>query len=277
MLVTNLTAQDYWFGPLHLPASGTLTVDDTSATSLYLTDDSVADSINALAAANKITVSDEAQPFPRPTGTPDVLHGDGAPEGMVYGGSGSIYLRRDNGTVYTKTTGVHFNTGWSELASISSGGGGPSGSIAAFAGSTAPNGWLLCDGTAISRTTYADLFTAIGTQYGGGDGSTTFNLPDLRGRVPVGKGSNSAVSALGDDEGVAESNRRGTKHRHTPHSHDANITATDPGSSGKFKAGDDSGTTTGPAVTNSHDGGSGVSSDPLDGGAFLVINYIIKA
>jgi hypothetical protein len=61
------------------------------------------------------------------------------------------------------------------------------GMVAAYAGSSAPSGWLLCDGTAVSRTTYSALFAAIGTSYGAGDGSTTFNLPDLRGRVPVGK------------------------------------------------------------------------------------------
>ena len=61
----------------------------------------------------------------------------------------------------------------------------PSGMLAPFAGSTAPVGWLLSDGSAVSRTTYSGLFTAIGTAYGTGDGSTTFNLPDLRGRVPA--------------------------------------------------------------------------------------------
>lgn len=62
----------------------------------------------------------------------------------------------------------------------------PSGSMTAYAGSTAPSGWLLCDGSAISRTTYAALFAVIGTSFGSGDGSSTFNVPDLRGRVPVG-------------------------------------------------------------------------------------------
>lgn len=66
-------------------------------------------------------------------------------------------------------------------------GGVPSGALMSFAGSTTPAGWLLCDGSAVSRTTYASLFTAVGTTYGVGDGSSTFNLPDLRGRVPVGK------------------------------------------------------------------------------------------
>lgn len=63
----------------------------------------------------------------------------------------------------------------------------PTGVINQFAGETAPNGYLLCQGQAISRTTYANLFNVISTKYGAGDGSTTFNLPDLRGRVPVGK------------------------------------------------------------------------------------------
>lgn len=63
----------------------------------------------------------------------------------------------------------------------------PTGTVSAFAGSTPPTGWLKCDGSAISRTTYAKLFAAIGGLYGTGDGSTTFNLPNLQGgRTPVG-------------------------------------------------------------------------------------------
>jgi hypothetical protein len=58
----------------------------------------------------------------------------------------------------------------------------PPGTIVAFGGATAPDGWLLCDGSAISRTDYADLFGAIQTAFGAGDGSATFNLPDFRGR-----------------------------------------------------------------------------------------------
>lgn len=57
----------------------------------------------------------------------------------------------------------------------------PAGSVLSFARSTAPSGFLKCDGSAISRTVYADLYSAIGTVFGVGDGSTTFNLPDLRG------------------------------------------------------------------------------------------------
>ena len=58
----------------------------------------------------------------------------------------------------------------------------PEGTIIAYGGTTAPAGWLLCDGSAISRSTYEDLFAAINTNYGSGNGSTTFNVPDLRGR-----------------------------------------------------------------------------------------------
>lgn len=63
----------------------------------------------------------------------------------------------------------------------------PVASVKEYAGSVAPPaGWLLCDGSAVSRTTYADLFAAVSTTYGVGDGSTTFNVPDMRGRVAVG-------------------------------------------------------------------------------------------
>lgn len=57
----------------------------------------------------------------------------------------------------------------------------PAGVVSAYMGETVPTGWLFCDGAAVSRMTYSDLFSAIGEIYGNGDGSTTFNLPDLRG------------------------------------------------------------------------------------------------
>lgn len=62
----------------------------------------------------------------------------------------------------------------------------PSGSIFPFAGNSAPTGYLICDGSPVSRSTYSDLFSVCGTTYGAGDGSTTFNLPNLKGRMPVG-------------------------------------------------------------------------------------------
>lgn len=63
----------------------------------------------------------------------------------------------------------------------------PVGTVADFAGSAAPAGWLLCHGQSVSRTAHAALFAVLGTTYGPGDGSTTFGLPDLRGRVVAGK------------------------------------------------------------------------------------------
>lgn len=72
---------------------------------------------------------------------------------------------------------------------------GMAGMVQMFAGSTPPTGWLLCHGQAISRTDYATLFAAIGTTWGSGDGSTTFNLPDLRGRAPIGAGTGSGLTA----------------------------------------------------------------------------------
>jgi microcystin-dependent protein len=64
-----------------------------------------------------------------------------------------------------------------------------------YAGSSAPSGWLLCDGSAISRTTYVDLFAVISTAFGSGDGSTTFNIPDLRGRTVAGKDNMGGTAA----------------------------------------------------------------------------------
>lgn len=63
---------------------------------------------------------------------------------------------------------------------------GPVGSVVMHAGASAPSGYLLCRGQVVSRTTYAALFAVLGVTYGAGDGSTTFTLPNLQGRVPVG-------------------------------------------------------------------------------------------
>lgn len=69
----------------------------------------------------------------------------------------------------------------------------PAGTIVPFAGTVVPDGFLVCNGAAVSRTDYANLFAAIGTLYGAGDGSTTFNLPDARDRVLQGASSTYAV------------------------------------------------------------------------------------
>lgn len=71
----------------------------------------------------------------------------------------------------------------------------PAGVISAYAGATAPTGWLVCAGQEVSRENYADLFAVIGTTYGVGNEETTFNLPDLRGRVMAGMDNMNSASA----------------------------------------------------------------------------------
>jgi len=143
----------------------------------------------------------------------------------------------------------------------------PAGTLAAFGGASAPAGWLLCDGSAVSRSVYSLLFTAIGTTYGAGDGSTTFNLPDLRGRVPVGlsTGGKTEVNTLAKNEGLAAT-LRNIRHVHNLH----------------MNAGSSSGgtaTPTGSGVGGSNDLIGETRSDDSDNQgmpAYLVVNYIIK-
>lgn len=70
----------------------------------------------------------------------------------------------------------------------------PAGLVAPFAGSSAPDGWLVCDGRAVSRSAYPKLFAAIGTTYGPGDGRTTFGIPDMRARVAAGSDNSHALA-----------------------------------------------------------------------------------
>ena len=93
-------------------------------------------------------------------------------------------------------------TGWFSGPAVTAG--MPTGSIMQWGTNTAPANWLICDGSAVSRSAYATLFSVIGTQFGVGDGSTTFNLPDLRGRVAVGKNSGTfgTLGATGGAESV---------------------------------------------------------------------------
>jgi len=89
----------------------------------------------------------------------------------------------------------------------------PTGSIIVYAGSSAPTGFLFCDGSAISRTTYATLFGVLSTTYGAGDSSSTFNIPDIRGRVIAGKEASASLltSALGGLNGNTLGNTGGAQ------------------------------------------------------------------
>jgi len=98
----------------------------------------------------------------------------------------------------------------------------PVGSVLVYAGSSAPSGWLLCNGSEVSRTTYSKLFNIIGTTYGGGDGTTTFNLPNLQDRIPVGKGTtNATIGAAGGQDSVTLTTNELPTHSHTASSADA--------------------------------------------------------
>lgn len=94
----------------------------------------------------------------------------------------------------------------------------PVGTITAFAASTIPTGWLLCNGDAVSRTTYADLntlFAADSYKYGAGDGTTTFNLPNLQQRFPLGKATSGTGATLGDTGGAIDHTHTVPGHYHS--------------------------------------------------------------
>lgn len=98
------------------------------------------------------------------------------------------------------------------------------GAVQAYGGSPPP-GWLACDGSAVSRTTYANLFAVIGTTFGAGDGSTTFNVPDLRGRGPIGSGTGTGLTARTLGQQLGNETHTITVTELPPHNH----TITDPG------------------------------------------------
>ena len=177
------------------------------------------------------------------------------------------------------------------------------GAITVYAGATAPAGFLLCDGSAVSRSTYADLFTLIGTTYGAGNGTTTFNLPDLRGRVPVGMdnmggsdaGRLSSANTLGT-AGGAETHTLSAAE--TPsHTHPFSATTSTDGDHTHSTKGEDGDGIAGSANTYHVSGSgaqtvasagshshtvSGTTGSAGSGGAhnnmqpFITLNYIIK-
>lgn len=182
----------------------------------------------------------------------------------------------------------------------------PAGGLMPYAGSAAPTGWLLCAGQAVSRTTYAALFTAIGTTYGVGDGSTTFNLPDLRGRTIAGKDNmegtaanrltsggsgitGTTLGAAGGAETHTLTSAQIPAHTHTgstdtagSHSHEGGVATSTFGGSAPTASvsGSGAGATTSTAGAHSHT--VTINANTGGGGAHnntqptIVLNYIIK-
>jgi len=143
----------------------------------------------------------------------------------------------------------------------------PVGTILPFAGSTSPSAFLLCSGTAVSRTTYADLFAVTGTAYGVGDGSTTFNLPNLQGRVPVGKSTDTEFDVLGETGG--EKTHVLTGAEMPAHTHDFDFSG---GGGGVNSLGVSGSLVQGYKATSST--GGNTAHNNLQ--PYLTINYIIK-
>ncbi len=115
-------------------------------------------------------------------------------------------------------------TAWAAALAPFLAGVSPTGTIQLYGGAAAPSGWLTCDGSAVSRTTYAALFTAVGTTFGSGDGINTFNIPDLRGRAPIGSGTGSGLTprTLGATDGTethTHSTPSGTSGSESSHTH----------------------------------------------------------
>ena len=164
----------------------------------------------------------------------------------------------------------------------------PTGVLTMWPTGSAPTGWLLCNGAAVSRATYAALFAVIGTTFGAGDTTTTFNLPDYRDRMPI--GANTIAASVGATGGSKDAIL-------VSHTHTASVS--DPGhghtmstitrslfdtSGGPFGYGQDTSTgpgpdvainpnTTGISVSNSTEGSSGTNANMPP---YLGINFIIK-
>jgi microcystin-dependent protein len=165
----------------------------------------------------------------------------------------------------------------------------PSGTLTMWPTGAAPSGWLLCNGAAVSRATYAALFAVIGTTFGAGDTTTTFNLPDYRDRMPI--GANTIAASIGATGGSKDAIV--VSHTHTAtvtdpgHSHSmtlnvwrgSNAGNTNPAWGGGDRQDATNRTqatttaTTGITVSNSTEGSSGTNANMPP---YLGINFIIK-
>lgn len=191
------------------------------------------------------------------------------PEGAI-----AIWSDGENRFTYSFMSGS-----WSAIMSPNIPPAWPTGSIVAYSGEIAPGGWLICDGSPVSRITYASLFNVIGTKWGVGNGSTTFNLPDFRGRVPVGsdtmgttpanrltEGSHDTIGSVGGVE----------KHKLTeaelpPHTHDVKYNGRqDPGAAGTLN----SVSSTGSNILKTEAAGGNLGHYNVQ--PYAIVYYIIK-
>lgn len=156
----------------------------------------------------------------------------------------------------------------------------PTGGILMYGAASAPTGFLLCNGALVARATYADLFAVIGTTFGAGDGSSTFALPDLRQRFPMGVAASGTGNTLGGTGGAIDHTHTGPSHTHVvsvPRAGwgDVNV---NPDTAGMLLVGSGSGLNnympTGDQDVTSAAGGTGTTGTA--NGPFLAVNFIIK-
>ncbi|AXF38226.1 putative tail collar protein [Ralstonia phage phiRSP] len=161
---------------------------------------------------------------------------------------------------------------------------GMTGTVLDFAGTAAPNGWLMCYGQAVSRANYPNLFAAIGTTFGAGDGATTFNLPDTRGRAAIGKDDMGGAAAnritptgsgiAGNVPGSAGGNETHTLTAAQMPTHTHPNTVTDPGHTHANTVTNNphshANTLSDPGHTHGHNANSANSSSSTGGGGFAL-------
>ncbi len=176
------------------------------------------------------------------------------------------------------TTWLRFMMNLWQRTGAAQGGVTPTGQLTLFGSITPPSGWLLCDGSAIDRTVYAALFSIIGTTFGIGDGTTTFNIPDLRGKFVIGAGT-IPVGTTGGSSSVTLSTTELPAHTHTitdPGHNHSTLATTSNVTTGSDPGGVTTGGTTGTSTTgisvNSTGTGSAFSILP----PYAAVVYIIK-
>ncbi len=225
---------------------------------------------------------------------------------LIYTNGTNIYSQGGTGTLLAANNLSDVANPATALANLG-GSAFPPGVLVPYAGSTAPSSWLLCAGQAVSRTTYSALFAVTGTLYGVGDGSATFNLPDMRGRLPAGKDdmggvsagllntiSSTTLGAVGGSQTNTLITANLASHVHdgsglttsNPGDHTHSSTAYSPSTAGTNVYGSNAATpvgtyTTGPAGGHTHTitGTTGAvgSATPVNGiPPVMIMNYIIK-
>lgn len=170
-------------------------------------DDLVSEMTNSVAADGQTTMTGPLKAASGTVGAPGVTFGSDPDCGLYRIGANNVGVAVNGAKVIDVATTGATVTGDMNATTVKQAGFAllPVGTVMPYAGAAAPNGYLLCYGQTISRTTYALLFSVIGDFYGAGDGSTTFLVPDLRGRVVAGQddmGGSSANRLTNADDGL---------------------------------------------------------------------------